>query len=160
MPHLAYRGRHQPPLWWEHVLAHPMGLAAAVAGLLVGVQMVISLATDLVVSRVAESLPTWVLAVLAVSLIGGAVAFTLGLLGRFNTLAASQLLVRIGSIGLAVGWLARAFALASVTGTADMTSVTTSLSLSAGCLTMLLASTMTEPILDHDVTTRVRCHRE
>lgn len=159
MPNLSYQARHSPPKKWEHLLAHATGSWVAVAGIGVGIQMIITLVTDFTVSRVAEILPVPFLLTLSVFLVGGGVVFLAGVFLHIEPLAKAQLLTRIGCIGLSVGWFTRALALISSTGVADGTSVWISLSLGAGCFTRLVASVLSEPIIDSDVKRKVRCRR-
>lgn len=150
MPNLVYRAAHQPPRWWEHWLAHGMGLGIAIAAIGAGIQVGITLTGHRVLSRAAEALPPWTLALMTLALFAGATAYAAGVLVKWSLLARSQALMQVGLSGMATGWLVRGIALFVRGQPQDMTSAWVSASLALGCILSLVGSHISTPRVEAD----------
>ena len=107
MPNLLWIRRHQPPAWWEHIAAHPDGIAVALVAVVVGAISAWGIWwTPLDHAPAVASVPGWWLAGVACTLgVGGLVTLG-GLLVHWGTIQLAQLVHRVGLILQVVGWWA------------------------------------------------------
>ncbi len=139
MPDRSRRARHEPPTTWDHILSHPVEIAAAIWWALLGVVVLAGLLPGVPgVSRGIDALWWPVGAALGVAVGGGGVLTILGACWPGERLDIAWRIERYGLTFAAAGWLSYLVILLTSRSVAIFT-ITMALSMISGAILRLIA---------------------